>query len=85
MHPKDADGMVNSVGPDQTSPLGSVRLGLHFLLRSIFPRRGAVVKWLECLGYGAESPWKGMESRLGFTMRRLENCQPSSKLVFFFN
>ena len=24
MHPKDADGMVNSVDPDQTAPLGAV-------------------------------------------------------------
>ena len=24
MHPKDADGMANSVGSDQTAPLGAV-------------------------------------------------------------
>ena len=24
MHPKDADGMANSVDPDQTAPLGAV-------------------------------------------------------------
>ena len=36
MHPKDADGMANSVDPDQTAPLGSGSgsdLGLHCLPR----------------------------------------------------
>ena len=27
MSPKDADGMANSVDPDQTAPLGAVRSG----------------------------------------------------------
>ena len=49
--------------------------------------RGAVVEWLERLGYGAESRRKVVSSRLGFAMRRLENsiCQPSSKWEPFSN
>ena len=27
MHPKDANGIANSVDPDQTAPLGAVRSG----------------------------------------------------------
>ena len=36
MHPKDADGMANSVDPDQTASKQS-GLGLHCLLRPICP------------------------------------------------
>ena len=43
--PKDADGMANSVDPDQTAPLGAVwsgstlfDLGLHCLLRCVCPK-----------------------------------------------
>ena len=48
--------------------------------------RGAVVEWLEQLGYGAESRRIAC-SRLGCAMRRLENslCQPSRKWVPFSN
>ena len=48
--------------------------------------RGAVVEWLEWLGYGAESRRKVASSALGFAIRRLEIClfQPSSKWVPFF-
>ena len=48
-------------------------------------KRGAVVEWLEWLGYGAESRRKVVSSRRGFAIRLLENflCQPSSKLVTF--
>ena len=46
-----------------------------------------MVEWLERLDYGAESRRKGVSSRLGFAMRRLENsdCQHSSKWVPFSN
>ena len=37
MHPKDADGMANSVDPDQTAPKKQSDLGLHCLLRPICP------------------------------------------------
>ena len=48
---------------------------------------GAIVKWLEWLGYGAESRHKVVNARLGFTMGRLDSslCQPGSKWVPFFN
>ena len=35
MCPEDADGMANSVDPDQTAPLGAVPVGLHCLPRPI--------------------------------------------------
>ena len=35
--------------------------------------RGAVVKWLEWLGYGAESRKRVVSLRLGLAMRQLEN------------
>ena len=44
MGPKDADGMTNSVDPDQTAPQEAVwsevpsDQGLHFLLRSVCPK-----------------------------------------------
>ena len=40
MHLNDADGMANSVEPDQTAPLGAVQsdLGLHCLLRPVCPK-----------------------------------------------
>ena len=43
MHPKDAEGIANSVDPDQTAPLGAVLeeqsdLGLHCLPRPICPK-----------------------------------------------
>ena len=43
MSPNDADGMANSVDPDQTAPLGAVLeeqsdLGLHCLPRHICPK-----------------------------------------------
>ena len=34
---------------------------------------GAMVDWLEWLGYDAESCCKVVSSRLGFAMRQLEN------------
>ena len=37
MRPKDADGIANSVDPDQTAPKEQSDLGLHCLLSSIFP------------------------------------------------
>ena len=37
MSPKDADGMANSVDPDQTALEEQSDLGLHFLLRPISP------------------------------------------------
>ena len=37
--------------------------------------RGAVVEWLERLGYGAKSRRKVVNSSLGFAMRRLENSR----------
>ena len=45
-----------------------------------------MVEWSERLGYGAESRSKDVSSKLGFAMRRLENClcQPSSEWVPFF-
>ena len=45
--------------------------------------RGAVVEWLEWLGYCAESHRKVASSRLTVAIRRLEKslCQPSSKWV----
>ena len=50
--------------------------------------RGAVVEWLEWLGYGAESRRKVAGSRLGLAivLRGLENsfCQTGSKWVPFF-
>ena len=38
MSPNDADGMANSVDPDQTAPLGAADLGLHCLPRHICPK-----------------------------------------------
>ena len=44
MHPKGADRMANSAGPDQTAPLGAVLLweqsdlGLHCLLGPFSPK-----------------------------------------------
>ena len=38
MSPNDADGMANSVDPDQTAPLEQSDLGLHYLLRPICPK-----------------------------------------------
>ena len=45
-----------------------------------------MVEWVERLDYGAESRRKVVSSRLGFTMRRLENslCPPNRKWVLFF-
>ena len=45
--------------------------------------RGAVVRWLERLGYGAGKRRKVVSSRLGFAIRRLKSslCQPNSKWV----
>ena len=45
-----------------------------------------MVEWLEWLCYGAESPRKVMNFRLGFAMQQLENslCQHSSIWVPFF-
>ena len=37
MHPKDAEGIANSVDPDQTAPLGA-DLGLHCLPRPVCPK-----------------------------------------------
>ena len=37
MRPKDADGMANSVDPDQTALKEQSDLGLHYLLRYIEP------------------------------------------------
>ena len=37
MSPNDADGMANSVDPDQTAPL-ETDLGLHCLPRPICPK-----------------------------------------------
>ena len=37
------------------------------------PQRGALVEWLERLGYGTESYCKVVSLRLGFTLRQLEN------------
>ena len=37
MHPKEADGMANSVDPDQTLLQKQSDLGLHCLLRPICP------------------------------------------------
>ena len=34
MHPKDADGIANSVGPDQTAPLGAVWAGSALLAQT---------------------------------------------------
>ena len=36
-HLKDADGMANSIGPDQTAPKEQSDLGLHCFHRSICP------------------------------------------------
>ena len=38
MSPNDADGMTNSVDPDQTAPLEQSDLGLHCLSRHICPK-----------------------------------------------
>ena len=38
MSPNDADGMANSVDPDQTAPLEESDLGLHCLPRHICPK-----------------------------------------------
>ena len=45
--------------------------------------RGAVVRWLERLGNGADKRRKVVSSRLGFAIRRLKSslCQPNSKWV----
>ena len=37
MHPKDIDGMANSVDPDQTASLEQSDLGLHYLFRPMCP------------------------------------------------
>ena len=46
MSPKDADGMANSVDPDQIVPSD---LGLHCLLRSICPK--TLAKQKICYSY----------------------------------
>ena len=38
MHFKDADGLTDSVDPDQTAPKGQSDLGLHCLPRSVCPK-----------------------------------------------
>ena len=39
MPSKDAEGIANSVDPDQTAPLGAVsELGLHCLPRPVCPK-----------------------------------------------
>ena len=44
------------------------------LYRILNPKsRGAVVEWVEWLGYDVGSRRKVLNSRLGFAMRRLEN------------
>ena len=45
MHPNDADGMANSVDPDQTAPHQS-DLGLHCLLRPVRKFRNITVSSL---------------------------------------
>ena len=52
-----------------------------FRAQHIDSQRGAVVEWLERLGYGEESRRQVVSSRLGSSMRRLQNslCQPSGK------
>ena len=46
--------------------------------------RGAVVEWLERLGFGAESCRKVVSSRLGFAMRQLENFLSAQPLHGYF-
>ena len=38
MHPKSADGMANSVDPDQTAPLGAVWSGSTLFAQSCLPK-----------------------------------------------
>ena len=38
MCPKDAEGIANSVDPDQTAPEEQSDLGLHYLPRSTCPK-----------------------------------------------
>ena len=59
---------------------------LNFFEKPI-EKRSAVVEWLECLSYGAESRRNVVSSKLGFAMRQLENfvCQPNSKCESFLN
>ena len=38
MGPKDADGMANSVGPDQTAPLGAVWSGSTLFAKPAWPK-----------------------------------------------
>ena len=38
MHPKDTEGIANSVDPDQTAPKEQSDLGLHCLLRPVCPK-----------------------------------------------
>ena len=46
--------------------------------------RGAVVEWLETLGYGAESLRKVVRSRPSFLIRRLENLSAQHRMGTFF-
>ena len=56
-------------------------------LNFVYQKRGTVVEWLERLGYSAERRRQVVRSRLGFVMRRLENCfcQSIRKWVPFSN
>ena len=42
MCPKSADGMANSVDPDQTAPRSESDLGLHCQLRSMSEKLGSL-------------------------------------------
>ena len=46
MHPKDADGMANSIDPDQLLLQKQSGLGLHCLLRPICPNTIEFVRYL---------------------------------------
>ena len=88
------DGMVEEGGPTCTI-IRRISL-IHHQLKTVFQNakkrpflsfkpnsKGAVVEWLEQLGYGAEKRRKVVSSMLGFAIRRLERslCQLNSKWV----
>ena len=72
MHPKGADGLANSVDPDQAAPLGAVTdLGLHCLPRPICP------KTLDHYG-------KLQKAATHITIyRQLPLCQPPISTIIF--
>ena len=64
MHPKDADGMANSVDPDQTAPLGAVWSGSALFAQTYLSENLASLRYLSAfeLGFQQDLPWHTYQS-----------------------